>query len=151
MALAVFAIGLGYLTTTSAYYSIPISTVGYDWLALFYLTAMILALVDSNSWLGRTMRWQWLRSLGAVAYGLYLIHVAVQLLCMFYLRGHGILLRNPADLGVTLLALGLTIALAQLSWRFFEKPIVRWGHKMEYEPRPISGTPSTPEQREAAS
>jgi peptidoglycan/LPS O-acetylase OafA/YrhL len=112
---------------------IPMVTLGYDLLALFYLNVLILILVDSSSWLAKMMRWRWLRGLGAISYGTYLLHVIVYTFCMEYLRGERSTLRQWGDLTVTLIALGLTIALAQLSWRFFEKPIVRWGHAAQYE------------------
>jgi peptidoglycan/LPS O-acetylase OafA/YrhL len=36
------------------------------------------------------------------------------------------------DFGVTALAVAITIALGKLSWRYFERPIVRWGHQRQY-------------------
>jgi len=130
---SILALGLGYFLTTSNMYAFPMATIGYDWLALFYLTALVLVLIDTNCWLARVMRWRWLMGLGAVAYSLYLFHFVVYGLCMGYLRGHAISLQNLSDLGVTLVSLGLVIGLAKLSWRFFEKPIIRWGHEAQYE------------------
>jgi peptidoglycan/LPS O-acetylase OafA/YrhL len=128
----ILGLGLIYFTSSSSGYSFPMASVGFDWLALFYATALVLVLVDRQSWLGCAMRWRWLMGLGAVAYGAYLFHFVVYGLCMAYLRGHGHSLQNLPDLGVTLLSLGLVIGLAKLSWRFIEKPIVRWGHTARY-------------------
>jgi len=128
------AAGLVYFTSTSSFTSIPTASMGYDWLALFYLTALILALVDPRSWLARMLRWRWLMALGTIAYGTYLFHYVIYGLCMTYLRGHGSVMENFPDLAVTLLAYALTILLTTISWRSLEKPIVRWGHRLHYKP-----------------
>ncbi len=133
-AFGVLTAGLSYFATTPNFFSVPMASVGYDWLALFYLTAMIIALVNTQSWLAGMLRWSWLRSLGTIAYGAYLFHYLIYGLCMAYLRGHEGYLQNLPDAAVTLLALALTILLTTLSWRLFEKPIVRWGHQLQYTP-----------------
>jgi peptidoglycan/LPS O-acetylase OafA/YrhL len=130
---AFFAAGLVYFTSTSSYYSIPTASAGYDWLALFYLTALLLVLMHPNSWLGRAMRQRWLMGLGIIAYSTYLIHVLVYGLCIAYFRHHGPYLRNLTDLWTTLSALVLTVTLAQLSWWLFERKFVRFGHKFKYQ------------------
>jgi len=101
-------------------------TVGYGWMSVFYATAMILALTNSGSFLSRALRWPWLTGLGTISYGVYLFHYGIYGLCMWLLRGHASLLENWKDFGVTLLAAVITVALGKLSWRYFEKPIVRW-------------------------
>ncbi|HUK30805.1 MAG TPA: acyltransferase [Candidatus Acidoferrum sp.] len=129
---AILAAGLVYFTSTSGNTSVPMASIGYDWLALFYLTALVLALVHTQSWLARMLRWRWLMSLGTIAYGAYLFHYVIYGLCMAYLRGEGSVLGNFPDVAVTLFALALTIFFTALSWRFFEKRVVRWGHKYSY-------------------
>jgi peptidoglycan/LPS O-acetylase OafA/YrhL len=51
---------------------------------------------------------------------------------MWFLRGHGWRLETWQDFGATVLAAVITITLCKLSWRFFEKPIVRWSHRWQY-------------------
>jgi peptidoglycan/LPS O-acetylase OafA/YrhL len=81
-------------------------------------------------------RWPFLVELGRLSYCLYVIHVAVNLLC------HEVLLRaTPRFLdwksaGVTILAALLTYGLAKLSWIFFEQPLLRRGHAYQYFPEP---------------
>ncbi len=41
-------------------------------------------------------------------------------------------IKNLADFSVALLAMCLTMIIAYLSWRFFEKPIVKFGHSVGY-------------------
>jgi len=108
------------------------ATVGYDWLALFYLSALILALTDTESWLARAMRWEWLRALGRIAYGVYLLHMLVYGLCIHYLCRHRYTLGNFFDFSVTLAALVLTLIIASLSWKYFGEPVVKWGHHAHY-------------------
>ena len=140
---AFWGAGLAYFTSTSSYYSIPTASVGYDWLALFYLTALLLVLMHPNSWLGRAMRQRWLMGLGKIAYATYLIHVLVYGLCMAYFRHHGPFLQNRPDLWTTLAALVLTITLAQISWWLFEQKFVRFGHRFKYESVTAGNSPNT--------
>jgi peptidoglycan/LPS O-acetylase OafA/YrhL len=49
-----------------------------------------------------------------------------------WLRGHQPRINTLADAGVTFLALSLTFALAALSYYFFERPFLRYGHSIKY-------------------
>jgi peptidoglycan/LPS O-acetylase OafA/YrhL len=129
----VLFLGLAYFLAHSLPTSVPTATVGYDWIALFYLTALLLAVTNPASILGRVLRWRWLMGLGTIAYCVYLIHLPV------YWLTFAILLHttNPrlttfSDLACTLLAVAITIGIAKLSWRFYEKPLVRLGHSLHY-------------------
>ena len=127
------AFGLPYFTIKSNMYSFPAASVGYDWLAFFYLTALILTLTDADSWLGRAMRWPWLMALGTIAYCTYLFHILIYGLLTAIIRDHGPSLTNFGDLAVIFLSLCVTITFALMSWRIFEKPFVRLGHGSQYE------------------
>lgn len=108
-------------------------TIGFSWLAMFYSCLLLLVLSHTQGWVAGVMRWKFLRWLGTISYCVYVIHLAVNMLA------HRILLRampqvyNEAGLGVTLLATVLTLGVATLSWRHFEKPLVRRGHMYLYE------------------
>ncbi|HEY1961618.1 MAG TPA: acyltransferase [Rhizomicrobium sp.] len=75
---------------------------------------------------GRYVRAGWMRWFGQISYCLYLVHQPVNGLL------HGLLLNEPASVGslpsvaVTLLAFGVSVAVAAASWRWFEKPILAW-------------------------
>jgi peptidoglycan/LPS O-acetylase OafA/YrhL len=56
---------------------------------------------------------------------------------MWLFTGHGWMLASWKDLGVTLIALATTIAFSKLSWLYFEKPIVTWGHSWTYKYNPV--------------
>ena len=115
---------LASLSTRITIHSRTVTTIGYDWLALFYMTALLLVLIDPQSWLGNTMRCAWLRGLGTISYGLYLIHYTIYGLSMAYLLGHSGPVRILSEFGVAVFAIVLAIALATVSWHFFEKPLL---------------------------
>ena len=107
-------------------------TVGYTWLALFFVVLLLVTLSRRSSWLAAVLRVGFLRDLGGVSYCIYIIHEAIFLFC------HQILLRRlPAVTdgkvaGVTLLAALLTYAIAKTSWKYFEKPLLQRGHAFQY-------------------
>lgn len=107
-------------------------TIGYSWLAIFYSGLMVLVLSQTGGWVAGVMRWKWLRKLGTVSYCVYIIHDA------FNQLAHRILLHSEPEIynlqgvGVTLLALALTLGVASVSWRYFEKPLIQRGHRYEY-------------------
>jgi len=124
--------GMALLTTASNPPALLMMAVGYSWIAFFYATALILALTDTQSLLSRALRWRWLGGLGVIAYSVYLFHATIYGLSLWLFTRHGLILATWKDLGATLLAVAMTIALGKLSWRYFEKPIVRWGHTWQY-------------------
>jgi peptidoglycan/LPS O-acetylase OafA/YrhL len=75
----------------------------------------------------RALRW-----LGGLAYGVYIFHQPVQYVLHWLIGGQEPRLATPADFGVTLAALAVTLGLAVLSWRWFEKPIVAFGQSVSY-------------------
>jgi peptidoglycan/LPS O-acetylase OafA/YrhL len=132
MWIALVALLAGTLVMNDSPIALSMQSVGYDWIALLFTILLILALTDSESILGQILRWKWLRGFGTIAYSVYLFHMLVYGLCMSLLAGHGYFLSSWKDFGVTLVALGITITFAKLSWRYFENPIVRWGHTWQY-------------------
>jgi peptidoglycan/LPS O-acetylase OafA/YrhL len=117
---------------TDALQSFWMSTVGFSWLALFYLGLLLLALVYSESWLGRVLRLSWLTALGTISYGVYMLHWPVLGLTFMVFRQKGPWAETLSEHGLVLLALALTIAIASLSWTFFEKPLLKIGHSVKY-------------------
>jgi len=101
-------------------------------LAIGYASLILLALYTPRSPFARTARVRWLRSLGLIAYGTYLIHQTVNGLAFGAVRGHWPYITRASDLLVILGALTITIATAMASWRWFEKPIVDFGRRWRY-------------------
>jgi peptidoglycan/LPS O-acetylase OafA/YrhL len=124
--------GMPALDNVGVPFTLLFVTVGYGWMSLFYATALILALTDTQSYLSRTLRRRWLASLGEIGYSFYLFHLGVYCLCLWLFTGHERLLASWKDLGVAIIALVITTTFCKLSWRYFEKPIVRWSHSWKY-------------------
>jgi peptidoglycan/LPS O-acetylase OafA/YrhL len=113
------------------------ATVGFSWLAAMYGCMLLLVLSQTGGWLASIMRSKPLRSLGTVSYCVYLIHLTILLLA------HRLILHSPPQfynlqgIAVTLLAAAITLILAALSWRSFEKPPIRKGHTYAYDEKSV--------------
>jgi len=112
-------------------------------LALAYASLLLLVLNAPASPFAQMARWRWLRALGIIAYGTYIIHQTVSGFVFGVARGHWPYIAQRSDLLLVALSLVLTLAIAAASWRWFEKPIVRWSRRWNYE---IIGR-STPRSR----
>ena len=66
--------------------------------------------------------------LGALSYTVYLLHNGINMLLHFAIFGAGPAVHDWTSLVVTLLSLAIVIPVAALSWRYFEKPFIRWAH-----------------------
>jgi peptidoglycan/LPS O-acetylase OafA/YrhL len=136
-------VGTGVLTFRPAIFG----AFDFFWLAALYATLLLIAFADTEPSLGRVLRFPSLVWVGQVSYGIYLIHQPVSGLLHGWLRHAPPELRAPSDAGVTLLALCLTLLLAALSHRFFEGPILRFGHRFRYvssrgtDPSEVTATP----------
>jgi peptidoglycan/LPS O-acetylase OafA/YrhL len=102
-------------------------------LAVAYTALILLALHTPRSPIARMSRWKWLGRLGAIAYGTYLIHQGISGLVFGFARGHWPYIERGGDLLLVLLALAITLIVASLSWRWFEKPLVDIGRQCKYE------------------
>lgn len=132
-AFIVLAGGFVYLTVRAPLRSgWPIASVGYTWLALLYLCILLTAVAQTESILARALRSRVLAWFGLVSYGSYLIHTAVLGLTFGFLRHHSPRITGLGDLLVTMFAVVLTFVIAQISWSFFEGPIVTCGRSLEY-------------------
>jgi peptidoglycan/LPS O-acetylase OafA/YrhL len=131
---------LGAATLTIKYPSIKsfgMISFGYSWLALLYTFFLLIAVTEKRGIIRNIATIPLLGRLGMVAYGVYLFHQGMMGLT------HGLILhqwpkiQGFQDLMVSLLAFVLTLALAYLSWNFFEKRLVAIGHRFHYQ---IDGT-----------
>jgi peptidoglycan/LPS O-acetylase OafA/YrhL len=81
---------------------------------------------------------RFLRWVGGLAYGLYMIHQAI------FGLGYSLLHREPgvpgaSDVVLIFAALLTSLGLAAASWRWFEKPILALGHRVSYDSRRRGG------------
>jgi len=104
------------------------------WLAGLYSTFVLIAFLGTEPGLGRVLGSPILVWFGQLSYGIYMFHQAVSGLLYGFLRHGAPKIRTLSDVGITLAALGITLALAALSYRFFEAPFLRFGHQVKYLP-----------------
>jgi peptidoglycan/LPS O-acetylase OafA/YrhL len=94
-------------------------TAGCSLIALFYLSMLLLATQGGLQFL----RMRALTSVGVLAYGVYLFHLPT----IGLLRGH-----RPAEAlaPITIvIAFPVLFLFAKWSWKYFEKPLVDFGHR----------------------
>ena len=108
------------------------STVGIPLFSALYLSMLVIALMDKQSVVATVCRWRVLRELGKISYCVYIIHVAVNWAVHKYVRGELPRFDSWRSIGVTALAVVVTLMIAELSWFVYERPLIRRGHKYSY-------------------
>jgi peptidoglycan/LPS O-acetylase OafA/YrhL len=142
-ALSILLCGIAALTWRTRNGNDPLLTdVGFTWIALFYSGLLLLALTQPDSAVGRALRLPLLTWLGSIAYGAYLLHQTFSGLLFGIFWRHQPAITGFYTLGTAILALTLTLSVAQLSWRFFESPLVKIGHRQRYSLSPSENQPS---------
>jgi peptidoglycan/LPS O-acetylase OafA/YrhL len=109
-------------------------SIGFTWLAAFYVAILLLALSRRDGPIARLARMAWLRELGRVSYCIYIIHLAVNVIFHSLLRRASPATSDWRGVAVTLLAALATYGIAWCSWKIFEGPLVRLGHSSKYQP-----------------
>jgi peptidoglycan/LPS O-acetylase OafA/YrhL len=105
----------------------------YSVLACFYTVLVLIAVIESGSLHLAIFRFSPLRFLGLISYGLYLFNMPI--LWLF----HGLALGARPSLNsgiacvVTLISLIVSIALASISYFFFERRFLSLGHSLRYK------------------
>ncbi len=134
LALAVLLAGTWYLSSprVCSRTSFEMVFFGYSWLGLLFACILLIVVTAKTSLIAGLMRVSWLRQLGIIAYGVFLMHLAVAGLAHGLILGRNLFIGNLIDGIVTFVAFLITLALATLSWRWVEKPIVDWGHSFVY-------------------
>lgn len=107
-------------------------TIGYSVLGWFYLSLMLLVLSQTSSFAARFMRMRWLRALGTVSYCVYITHLTVNQWSHRLILNEVPQIYTFSGVMITLFAMALTLVIASLSWKFFEKPLIRKGHRFTY-------------------
>ena len=126
-------IGAPFITQTQgAARGLWMVSIMFTWLAAFYLLLLIYAVTFSTSGVSRVLNWTWLRGLGIIAYGVYLLHEGILGLVRqaVYLGPPSVSALPYGVVSVT--ALAITIFIAHISWKHFEKPLVAFSHRYKY-------------------
>jgi peptidoglycan/LPS O-acetylase OafA/YrhL len=131
-----FAVFLGGVACLWRYYSNPglllTQIFGYTWLALFFAIWMLLALLRPASPMAVVLRMGLLRDIGGVSYCIYILHTVVFLFCHRILLHALPVVTDERAAAVSIFAALIVYAIAKLSWKFFEEPLVRLGHEYKY-------------------
>lgn len=116
--------------------SFAMASFGYTSLAALYACLLLFVCARPSNFLSAVARWRVLRWLGSIAYGAYLFHQPIQGLAFALVRRSQPQIDNLSSFVLSLIALGLTLGLAHLSWNFFEARLVKFGHRVRYEFQP---------------
>jgi peptidoglycan/LPS O-acetylase OafA/YrhL len=108
-------------------------TIGLSWVAAFYACLLLLVVSQTDTSIASFFRWSKLQSLGTISYCVYILHDTVNLFSHRLLLQASPQIYNWEGIAVTMLALCLTLSASCLSWRFFEKPLLRRGHAYSYD------------------
>jgi peptidoglycan/LPS O-acetylase OafA/YrhL len=133
--LLLLALGMAFLTLKHASpYDPLMQRIGYTWVAFFYASVLIFVLAYRESFLSAFFRNKPLRWLGGLAYGVYLLHRAIYGVIFGSIWGGGWpYIADRYTFLAAVAALAITLLVASLSWRYFELPLIRVGHKTNYE------------------
>jgi peptidoglycan/LPS O-acetylase OafA/YrhL len=103
-------------------------TAGYSVLGIFY-TCFLLRVLSQTE---RLVRARWLRYLGGISYCVYVVHLAIDEFASEILLGTRPRIYDGKGIAVSVLALGITWMVAAGSWKYFERPLIRRGHRYVY-------------------
>lgn len=100
---------------------------------IFYLCLLLSAVLFKKGLTAKVMRNRALVRSGIVAYGAYLLHHPILYACSVLILGRPPTPFNAlSEILVTIVAFAATMAISMLSWSYFEKPLVMWGHRSKY-------------------
>jgi peptidoglycan/LPS O-acetylase OafA/YrhL len=109
-------------------------SIGFTWLAAFFVVVLLLVLIRREGPLARLARMGWLRELGRVSYCAYIIHLVVNVICHSFLRHAPPATTDWRGALVTIFAAFATYAIAWISWKVLEGPLLKIGHSFKYQP-----------------
>jgi peptidoglycan/LPS O-acetylase OafA/YrhL len=112
--------------------SIPMASLGYSWIALFYSCCLLNTVTTPTGWIQQVLCQPWLTRMGTLAYCLYLIHRPLNEASRRFLAPHFALPANLAWLLAGLLGVAASLFVASLSWKYLEQPLLRQGHRFTY-------------------
>ncbi len=107
---------------------------GYSLLAFGYACVLLIALCEKRGVITAVVRNPWIVRLGIIAYGMYLFHQGISgVMHALFLNQSSPQILQWTDAFTTIGAFLMTIVCAQLSWMYFEKPIVDFGRRWSYK------------------
>ncbi len=105
------------------------SIVSYTFLAIAFVGLLGISLTSDprSSLLGRSLSAAWLRYIGKISYGIYLLHYPLFILWSRFIGSLGFYQAHPVAGNLAAFAgqIPLAAIAASISWHFFEEPILR--------------------------
>jgi len=105
---------------------------GHTLLAILYASFIVLVVLNAGRDITRLFRWRPLCDLGRISYGVYLTH-GIILAFVFAAFSRPAVLDGVVGSSLVLAAFILTLVIASVSYRYFEKPIIKLGHRIDYD------------------
>jgi peptidoglycan/LPS O-acetylase OafA/YrhL len=102
------------------------------WLAGLYSVFILMTYASDGSRLTAVLRTRWFVWFGRRSYGIYMFHEAISGLLFARFRKVVPVVQTTEDLAVTIAALVLTFALAELSFQLIESPFLSLGQRYKY-------------------
>jgi peptidoglycan/LPS O-acetylase OafA/YrhL len=124
--------------------TIPMALFGYNLLAAFYGCFLLIAVTETKGPILRLTTLAPLRTMGRLAYFIFLTHCDIPVY-VFKVIDRSFDPASVTDWSILALSALLVIGLAELSWRYFEKPLMLWGHRIAQYRTVRSEQPAVPE------
>lgn len=102
---------------------------GYTILAVFYACFLLIAVTETSGPVSALTKLVPLRRLGILAYFLFLMHVLIPQV-IFRAMGRSFEQTALGDWLLLLASAGVVVALAEVSWRYFERPLIELGRTL---------------------
>jgi len=113
-------------------FSTTLYGVEYSIFAAFYASLLLIAITGTDWFVRGIFCNQALMKLGVIAYGTYLLHRFTIRASQMWMGSVWTSQSFAFFAGATFLGVAAAILLAQISWTWFEKPMVRRGHHYRY-------------------
>jgi peptidoglycan/LPS O-acetylase OafA/YrhL len=132
---------IGWRWSAAAALAATLATLAFDampdWVLYAAMTWLVVAcaLRPDDQPLGQMLTNPFVKHVGVVSYGIYLIHM----LCINLVRA---LMHTHEGSLLFVLALAVSIAAATVSYRFFESPFLRWKDRLAKRPESLSAAAS---------
>jgi peptidoglycan/LPS O-acetylase OafA/YrhL len=121
LAVAMIGVTVGVAWLGGWFYHKPlVRTVGFLVASLASVVVVMWLIEFRGSRLTAPLRYGFVQYIGKISYGLYMLHWLVLAVVSWYYPGY----HARTDLWGCAIVLGITLALAALSWRFLESPLL---------------------------
>jgi peptidoglycan/LPS O-acetylase OafA/YrhL len=101
-------------------------------LTLFFSCLVLVLIYDQKGKLAALFRWKPLCKIGQLSYCIYLTHFGINVACHYLIRRSYPEILDWKGQLTTALAMAMTFSVAALSWKYFERPLIRRGYRHQY-------------------